>query len=163
VRYRRYRLVGPSGRQITDVVVFVSLGFWLGYVVLIGLLFPVAPPAIPPQLRLGVPLPFLGWACVALLIAYLLWCAAGQRTTRLRPPTPRLAVVQVVLATLRTILTASVLAALLAPAGVPYLEVVGVFVFAVGVFAPVTLCNFRKRFAATSKRASYFDLKKSAR
>ena len=119
MRYRRYRLVGPSGRQITDVVVFVSLGFWLGYVVLIGLLFPVAPPAIPPQLRLGVPLPFLGWACVALLIAYLVWCAAGQRTTRLRPPTARLAVVQVVLATLRTILTASVLAALLATAGVP--------------------------------------------
>jgi uncharacterized membrane protein YbhN (UPF0104 family) len=132
VRYRRYRVVGLSGRQVADVVVFVSLGFWLGYVVLIGLLFPVAPPAIPPQLRLGVPLPVVGWTCVALLIAYLVWCRAGRGTITLRPPTLRLALAQVVLATLRTMLTAGVLAALLAPAGVGYLEVVGVFAFAVG-------------------------------
>lgn len=131
-RYRMYRAAGLSGSDIASVVVFVSLAFWLGYVVLAALLFPFTPPPVPGSVRLGIPLPALGWICLALLVAYLAWCWAGQGARRLRPPTVRLALAQVVLAAVRTMLTAGVLYALLAATPVRYVDVLGVFVLAVG-------------------------------
>lgn len=132
VRYRLYRASGLATGEIAGVVVFVSLAFWLGYLALAGVVFALAAPAVPPTLRLGVPLDTLGWVCLALVGAYLAWCGLGQGQARLRPPALQVALPQVGVAVLRTMLTASVLYALL-PTGVDYLAVLGVFVFAVGI------------------------------
>ncbi|GAA4855980.1 UPF0104 family protein [Pseudonocardia sp. C8] len=132
VRYRLYRAAGLAAGEIAGVVVFVSLAFWLGYLALAGVVFPLAAPGVPPSLRLGVPLDTLGWVCLALVGAYLAWCGLGQDQARLRPPALRVALPQVGVAVLRTLLTASVLYAVL-PEGVDYLAVLGVFVFAVGI------------------------------
>ncbi|MCA1715981.1 MAG: GNAT family N-acetyltransferase [Actinobacteria bacterium] len=137
VRYRIYRAAGLSAGEIGRVVVFVMLTFWLGYVALGAALFPLAPPPVPDELELWIPLRVLGWACFAALVLYLAWCAVGcgrkaSSAKRALAPSLPMALTQVTLSVGRTALTAGVLYALLLGwPGVHYLDVLGAFVLAI--------------------------------
>lgn len=131
IRYRFYTAWGLSGIEITQIVAFCNLGFWLGLFAVGGIVFLVAPVAIPTLLHL----PFnsaqpLGWIFLAAVVGYLLWHLLSRNTLQIGrfviPQLPvSLAVAQVSIAALDWILAAAVLYALL-PAAVP-LSYTGLF------------------------------------
>lgn len=80
VRYRLYSAWGLSAAEITNVVAFCSLTFWLGFLALGGIAFVLGPLAVPGSVRL----PFasvwpLGAAFLAAVASYVAW--SSLRTT----------------------------------------------------------------------------------
>lgn len=80
IRYRFYARWQFSAVEIAQIIAFTNLSFWLGLFALGGILFLVEPLAIPTLLQL----PFksvhpLGVIFLAIVLAYLLWHAVGQR------------------------------------------------------------------------------------
>jgi uncharacterized membrane protein YbhN (UPF0104 family) len=80
IRYRFYTRWQFSAVEITQIIAFANLSFWLGLLALGGILFLVEPLAIPTLLQL----PFksvhpLGVIFLAVVLVYLLWNAIGQR------------------------------------------------------------------------------------
>lgn len=132
VRYRLYRAAGLSVGEIGRVVAFGVLTFWLGYIAVGATLFPLGVPPVPDELQLWLPLRTLGWVCLAALVVYVAWCAAGRGARNfLALPLP-IALAQIPLSIVRTALTAGVLYVLLwGSPGVNYFEVLGAFVLAI--------------------------------
>ncbi len=121
VRYRLYSAWDLSALEITKVVAFCSLSFWLGFCALGGVVFLVEPMAVPQTLHL----PFasvrpLGLIFLGLVSAYFLWSVLGKKEIRIRgwefllPSTP-LFLVQVAVASLDWALAGAVLYVLLPP------------------------------------------------
>lgn len=106
VRYWIYTPLGISAAQIAKVVLFCSLGFWLGFVALSALLFILVPVALPATL----PLPAattrpIGFVLLALLGAYLVLVGTRRAPLRLGAwqltlPSPGLTAGQLVVASL---------------------------------------------------------------
>ena len=121
VRYRLYSVWGLSAVEITKVVIFCSLTFWLGFFALGGLTFLLEPMAIPEALHL----PFnsarpLGMFLLALVVVFLLWSVLRKHPLILREwefplPSTRLFFSQIIVASLDWILAGSVLYALMPP------------------------------------------------
>jgi len=122
IRFRFYSAAGLGPTEIARVVVFTVATFWLGIVVLGGVVFAIEPPAIPATWefpRVGVRL--LGVTLLSLCAAYLVAAAFHRGPIRLRSfeldlPSLRLALLQIVVASLDLAAAASVLYVLL-PAG----------------------------------------------
>lgn len=181
LRYRMYARSGLRNGTIARIVAFVVATNWLGYVALAGLLlvagiFPDFPGLrLPPVLSRG-----LGAAMLLAAVAYLAACTAWHgrsfhvRGQHFRWPSPRLALLQLVLATLdwalmgtllwvllgsawpwtlvtSTLLLSSVATALLhVPAGLGVAEAVFVAVLAGGAPDPRILA------ALLAWRAAYY-------
>jgi phosphatidylglycerol lysyltransferase len=119
VRYRLYSAWGLSAVEITKVVIFCSLTFWLGFFALGGLTFLLEPMVIPEALHL----PFnsarpLGMFLLALVVAYLLCSVLRKHPLIIREwefplPSTRLFFSQITVASLDWILAGSVLYALM--------------------------------------------------
>ncbi len=137
VRYRLYSSWGLSAIQITKLVVFCGVMFWLGFLALGGSAFLLEPPTIPG----GLHLPFnsvrvAGLLFLTLTAAYLILCLLQKRPLRIfgwefSLPRFRLALAQVGVATTDWALAAGVLYALL-PTGSAwsYPDFLGVFLLA---------------------------------
>lgn len=79
-RYRLYSRLGLDTATTTRVLVMSMLTNWLGYLMLAGLAFMVAPPSPPPDWKLDTGgLRILGAVLLALAITYLLLCAFSRR------------------------------------------------------------------------------------
>lgn len=79
-RYRLYSRLGLETGTITRVVLMSMLTNWLGYLLLAGLAFWLAPVALPPDWKLDTGgLRLLGFLLFATAIAYLLTCAFARR------------------------------------------------------------------------------------
>ena len=81
-RYRLYSRLGLASGVITRIVTMSMLTNWLGYMLLGGLLFVLHPLALPPSWKMGNHgLQWIGFAMVALAVAYLIAClrAGGRR------------------------------------------------------------------------------------
>lgn len=79
-RYRLYSQFGLDTGVITRVVVMSMLTNWLGYLLLAGLGFLLAPLHLPPDWKIGsTGLQVLGFALLSLSVAYLLLCAFSRR------------------------------------------------------------------------------------
>ncbi|HXJ34053.1 MAG TPA: bifunctional lysylphosphatidylglycerol flippase/synthetase MprF [Candidatus Eisenbacteria bacterium] len=122
VRYWLYGSLGLSAVELTQVVLFCSLGFWLGFLCLGALLFIGDPILLPPALHLpgGTTRP-LGIAFLVLLVAYAAIVMARQRplrigTWRFPLPSPALTVGQLFVATLDLTTMGTALWVLLPPA-----------------------------------------------
>jgi len=121
MRMRLYLLWGFSAEEITNVVAFSGLTFWLGFLATGGLLFLAAPGLLPEGFPLSASaLRLLGAVFTALLAAYLSACAFRRRPLRLKEwevplPSFRLAMTQVVVGSLDWGLSAGVLYVLLPP------------------------------------------------
>jgi phosphatidylglycerol lysyltransferase len=137
IRYRLYSAWGVSSQDITKVVLFCSMTFWLGFLVLGGVLFSFEPMAIPRALHI----PFdsarpVGVAFLSVFLAYLVWSLLLRKTIKFQGweiaiPSGRLLLAQVAVSVLDWALAASVLYALLPsmPNG-KFLAFFGVFMLA---------------------------------
>ena len=137
IRFRLYSGWGVTPEEITKVVAFGFLTFWLGFLSLAGAAFALVPASLPRALHL----PFaserpLGIVCLALVVGFL---AATLRRPgpiqvrgwEFRLPTPRLAAAQIAVASLDWALAAGVLYALLPPhPALAYPAFLGLFLLA---------------------------------
>jgi phosphatidylglycerol lysyltransferase len=122
IRYRLYAAWGLDTVQVLRVVAFCAATFWVGLLAVGGVLFLVAPPAVPidgafPEWALRP----VGALFLAVLAGYLLWARAGRPELRVAGiafavPGRGLAFRQILLAAVDWIVAASVLYVLL-PAG----------------------------------------------
>ena len=103
-RYRLYSRLGLDNPTITRVIGVSMLTNWLGYLLLAGAVFAVAPLALPPQWKMDSDgQRWLGLAMLVLGMVYLGFCAFGrQRSLVIRGhelllPRPRMAALQVLM------------------------------------------------------------------
>lgn len=119
LRYRYFLGLGISGGDVMRVVAFGYLTFWLGFLLLAGVLFSLEPLPVPDI----VDLPWadtrpMGLLFIAALGAYLAWSAVGTRTMRIgrwsmRAPGGRMSVAQLALGAADWLLAGAALYALL--------------------------------------------------
>jgi hypothetical protein len=79
-RYRMYSRLGLGYAQITKILTLSMITNWLGYILLAGLVFTIAPLQLPPQWSLdSEELRMLGVGLLAATVVYLLLCAFSPR------------------------------------------------------------------------------------
>jgi len=137
LRYRLYNAWRLNGVDIARVIAFCTISFWLGFVILGGIFFLVAPPAVPASLH--VPFDSVRLLGVLLLlpaIAYMGWIAFRREPLRIRQwefelPSPRLFFSQVAISSLDWVVAAAVLYILL-PDSLPlgFARFLGIFLLA---------------------------------
>jgi glycosyltransferase 2 family protein len=100
-RYRLYSKLGLRYGQITRILTLSMITNWLGYILLAGLVFTIAPLQLPPHWRMdSEELRMLGVALLGVTAAYLILCAfSRQRSWTIRGheidlPTVRMAFAQ---------------------------------------------------------------------
>ncbi len=118
IRYRLYSGWGLSGVEITQVVAFYSLTFWLGYLLVTGLALLLFPGSLPLLNVPILPARLLGVAFLGLVVAYAGWSLFGRgRIGRgewsFEPPRPGLAAAQLGFAGVDWVIAAGVLYVLL--------------------------------------------------
>src|SRR5213594_3516505 len=119
LRYRLDTAWRLSAVEIAKVIAFCTISFWLGFVLLGGTFFIIAPPLVPATVHL----PFgsvrlLGFLLLLPAILYIGWIAVRRQPMRLRQwefelPSPGLFAGQLVTSTLDWIIAAAVLYILL--------------------------------------------------
>jgi uncharacterized membrane protein YbhN (UPF0104 family) len=145
VRYRLYSSWGLGAGAISKVVLFCSLGFWVGFSSLGGLIFLLAPPVPSEEIPLKVSLSALGVLLLLLMVAYVVWGAYKKPNLRIRgvtfgPPSWRIALGHIGVGSADMAATASVLYVLLpAVPGLTFDVFLGVFLlaFVAGVISHV--------------------------
>lgn len=85
IRYRFYSAWGFSAAKIAQIITFCNLSFWLGLLVVGGIVFSFTPLAIPKQLNL----PFLsvrplGFIFLVIIVVYLLWTGLSQQPLKIK-------------------------------------------------------------------------------
>jgi uncharacterized membrane protein YbhN (UPF0104 family) len=100
-RYRLYSRLGIAWGDITRVLTLSMITNWLGYLLLAGAVFVVAPLALPPNWKMDSEgLRLLGLALLAVSLAYLLACGWSRRRSwtvrghEIILPRPRMALLQ---------------------------------------------------------------------
>ena len=79
-RYRLYSKLGVRYGNITRIVTLSMITNWLGYILLAGLVFTIAPMQLPPHWKLdNEELQLVGVALLAFSVVYLGLCAFSQR------------------------------------------------------------------------------------
>jgi len=137
IRYRFYAPWGLSALQITKVIAFVTLSFWLGLSIISGILFVGQPILVPSVLHL----PFIttrpiGFLFLGVIVAYLGWNGFSSRSLHVQslviPHVPfRLCLAQLIVSTLDWILSGTTLYILLpASTHLPYGMFLGIYLMA---------------------------------
>jgi phosphatidylglycerol lysyltransferase len=137
LRYRLYNAWRLTAVEIAKVIAFCTVSFWLGFVLLGGTFFIIAPPLVPSTVHL----PFgsvrlLGLLLLLPAILYVGWIAVHRQPIRLRQwefelPSPALFAGQIVTSTLDWTIAAAVLYILL-PDQLPlsFIHFLGIFLLA---------------------------------
>ena len=137
LRYRLYNAWRLTAVEIAKVIAFCTISFWLGFVLLGGTFFILAPPLVPSTVHL----PFgsvrlLGFLLLLPAIVYIGWIAIRREPVRLRQwefelPSPALFAGQLVTSTLDWSIAAAVLYLLL-PNQLPlsFVRFLGIFLLA---------------------------------
>ncbi len=139
VRYRVYSTLGVSAREVAEVVLFCGVGFWLGFLTLLGAVLALERRSVPVPQHLHLPFlsPWIiGALCLTLVAAYLLMVVVRRRPLnffgwQLSMPSVPLVVGQIAISVLDWLLAAAVLYMLL-PRGieVTFGTFVGIFMLA---------------------------------
>ena len=169
LRYRLYTAWRLSAVDIARVIAFCTISFWLGFVLLGGTFFILAPPELPT----GVHLPFvsvriLGFLLLLPAVMYFAWIALRREPVRIRQwefelPSPGLFVAQIVISSIDWTIAAAVFYILL-PDALPltFVRFLGIFLLAqiagvlsnipggLGVFEAVTLLFLAPFFSASA-------------
>lgn len=135
-RLRLYSRLGLATGDITRVLTLSMLTNWLGYLVLAGLVFTLAPLDLPPDWKIdSAGLRMLGVVLLAVALAYLLLCALSKtrswtiRGHELILPRPRMAALQLAMSCTNWMLMAAAVYLLL-QGKVPYTAALGVLLVA---------------------------------
>jgi phosphatidylglycerol lysyltransferase len=159
-RYRLYTASGLSPVDVAKVVAFTSLTLWLGWLSLAGAACVLVPGSVPLPLVAAAGVRALGAVFLALVAAYVGWCATRREVVelggwRFSLPAPRLAVAQVAMSVLDWLVASAVLFALLPAGSASYPHFLCIFLAAVvaglishvpgglGVFESVVLIGLR--------------------
>lgn len=175
LRYRLYSAWRLTAVDIAKVIAFYTITFWLGFVLLGGSLFIIAPPQVPHAIHL----PFnsirvLGFVLLLPAVAYLTWVIVRKQAVRIRQwefelPAPRLMVAQVLVSAADWILAAAVLYILL-PDELPtgFVHFLGIFLLGqiagvasnlpggLGVFEAIILVFLAPYYSASAILGSLF-------
>lgn len=134
VRYRLYSSWGLSPVDITKVVAFCGLAFWLGIFTVGGVLFLIEPFEIPSVIHFRfVSLPYLGILFVVFITGYLLFSALKKKPLKIfrwefSVPSLKFSLSSTVIACLDVMLNGSVLYVLLpSHENLPYPKIIGIF------------------------------------
>lgn len=145
LRLRLYARLGLSYLTITRVVGLSLVTNWLGYLVLAGLVFSLAPPQPPPSWALSdLGLRVLGPALLVPAVTYVAVCLIGARRRlrfrryMIRLPSPGITIAQLALSCANWTLMGALMYTLLR-GQIPYVQVLGVLLVAAiaGVIAHV--------------------------
>jgi phosphatidylglycerol lysyltransferase len=118
-RYRIYSALGVSTNEVAKLVLFCGLSFWLGFIMLGGLVFVTNPQPVPPQLHLpSGSVRIIGMVFLVIVCVYMLLIAVRRRPVNLRGwewtvPSVGLSAGQILIASLDWMLAAGVLYVLL--------------------------------------------------
>jgi hypothetical protein len=114
-RYRLYSKLGVRYGNITRIVTLSMVTNWLGYILLAGLVFTIAPMQLPPHWKLdGAELQLLGVGLLAFSVIYLGLCAFSKRRSwtirghEIDLPSIRMAVAQLGISSVHWITMAAV-------------------------------------------------------
>lgn len=114
-RYRLYSKLGLPTGQITQILTLSMMTNWLGYILLGGLVFTIAPLQLPPHWKMdSEELRLLGVALLAVSVTYLGACAFSRKRSwnirghEVQLPSLRMAIGQLAIASAQWTLTASV-------------------------------------------------------
>jgi phosphatidylglycerol lysyltransferase len=119
LRYRLYNAWRLTAVESAKVIAFCTSSFWLGFIVLGGVVFLFLPPAVPPSIHLPIhSVRLIGLLMIVPAAAYLAWIAVRRAPLRIRQwefelPTPSVFAAQVVISSIDWILAAAVLYILL--------------------------------------------------
>ncbi len=135
LRYRLYSVWGLSGLEVTTLVAFNGLTFWLGLFTVAGFALMMGGGVVPASASLGFDPQLLAPVFLVVVAGYLVLCLRGKRTVhigrwRLELPGPRLALAQLVISSIDWSVAASVLWVLLPRGQVSYPHLLAVFVLA---------------------------------
>src|SRR5262249_37240081 len=168
LRYRLYNAWRLTAVEIAKIIAFCTISFWLGFVLLGGTFFIIAPPLVPATVHL----PFgsvrlLGLLLLLPAIVYIAWIAIRRHPVQLRQwefelPSPALFFGQIVTSTTDWTIAAAVLYILL-PDQLPltFLHFLGIFLLAqvagvvsnvpggLGVFEAVSLIFLAPYYSAS--------------
>jgi uncharacterized membrane protein YbhN (UPF0104 family) len=135
-RYRLYTRLGLSYATVTHVLTLSMLTNWLGYLLLAGIVFTVAPLQLPPHWKMdSVGLHYLGMVLLAAALAYLLLCGwSPKRSWTIRGheiflPRSRMALLQLVISSANWMIMAAAVYLLL-QGKVAYPQVLSVLLIA---------------------------------
>ncbi len=137
IRVRLYTAWGMSAAEVVRLVIMIGFAFWLGLLVLGGVLFIATPFEIPSRFNLPLtnsrPLGLLMLIAIAAMLALSAFCRKpfSVRGVNLQPPPLRIVFAQAVVAALDFVLTAGVLFVLLpAETSIGFWPFVGIFLLA---------------------------------
>ena len=133
VRYRFYSAAGLEPGQVGRIILFCALSFGVGIVSVSGLSLLIEAPTLASLIRLPeIELRALGVLCLIAIAGFLVATALRRQPIRigglrLRLPSFRLAILQLLLATTDITVSAGVLWALLPPTHLSFFAFVGVY------------------------------------
>lgn len=119
LRVRLYTAWRLTAVQIARIIAFYTITFWLGFVLLGGTLFIVAPPPMPHSIHLPFnSIRLLGFVLLVPALAYIAFLIIRHRPVRIRQwefelPQPKLLVAQILISSADWMLAAAVLYILL--------------------------------------------------
>ena len=169
LRYRLYNAWRLTAVEIAKVIVFCTVSFWLGFVLLGGIFFLTTPPDIPPSIHIPfASIRLLGIILLLPAIGYMLWIAIRREPVRIKQwefelPSGGLFVAQLATSCLDWIIAASVLYILL-PDSLPltFSRFLGIFLLAqiagvasnvpggIGIFEAIILVFLAPFFSASA-------------
>jgi len=169
LRYRLYNAWRLTAVEIAKVIVFCTVSFWLGFVLLGGIFFLTAPPDIPPSIHIPfASIRLLGIVLLLPAIGYMLWIGIRREPVRIKQwefelPSAGLFVAQLATSCLDWIIAASVLYILL-PDSLPltFSRFLGIFLLAqiagvasnvpggIGIFEAIILVFLAPFFSASA-------------
>ena len=134
VRYRFYTRWGLTAEDLSLIVLSNAVACWLGLLMLGGISLVWVAPAVA-----ALPLPGwiapVGWACLAVALAYVILVAVWRAPVHVRgfsvpPPRMRLTIAQLAVSAIDWTLAATVLYVLLPPSPATFVDVLGAFLVA---------------------------------
>lgn len=135
IRYRMYSSWGISAVDITKVVAFCGLSFWMGIFTVGGVIFLIEPFTFPASLHFRFKsLHLVGIAFISFIIGYLIFSTLRKKPLKVFKwefpvPSVKFSLSLIVIASLDLILNGSVLYVLLPSSeSLPYLKLLGIFV-----------------------------------
>ncbi|MDO5536877.1 MAG: lysylphosphatidylglycerol synthetase family protein [Desulfovibrionaceae bacterium] len=139
VRFRFYSAWGFSIHDVLHLILILAVAFWIGALGLSGLVFIIAPPALPPELLEAMPLHdvrLLGYVLAGIALAYMILCFKVQGPITVFGkvfvfPSPKIAVAQLLVSWIDLVAAAACMWVLLPSAvGVSFIEFLPGFLMA---------------------------------